>query len=85
MIDPTKGAGPVQNIQSGKSGQPADERKRVEEKRAPAKAAGDEVRISSEALTQQELDKAVADTKSLLRNSDSALGLEPGFITDALV
>lgn len=82
MVDPVNGLGSIQSVLANKNGATAESRK--SEKAAEGRAVTDEVIISGDALTLQQAEKTLFDTRKQLENSDRPLGLNPDFIREQL-
>jgi hypothetical protein len=84
MVDPVNGPGSLANIAASKSqGSNASNRK-DEASSASGRRVEDEVAISSDALTLQQAEQALANARRQLATSDQALGLGPDFIREQL-
>lgn len=80
MIDPTKGAGLIQNLATGNKPQ-AQPRAEVKDAGTSSTAAqADSVEISEQALSLRQAEQTVRElSQQLARNQDVTLGLDPLF------
>lgn len=81
MVDPVSGTGALQGITGVQRTQGNLDRQKAEQSRESAPA--DEVKISAEALSQQQAEQAAGAVREQLAQTEYSLGLDPGFDTEA--
>lgn len=80
MIDPTKTVSLIQSVTAGQKPEPRSARGDAPAAAAQGGAPQDEVKISKEALSLQDAERAAGDARKALAADESlTLGLDPSF------
>lgn len=82
MVDSVSGSGPVQGLSQVQQRE-KKQAERQEDVRASSLERRDEVKISDEAISQQQAEEAAGNARIALSESGYSLGLDPGFDTSA--